>query len=53
LQDFCFQPNIHINIQAIKKHTKEQIADWFNNLQGNICEAVAKIDGKASFESDV
>jgi coproporphyrinogen III oxidase len=44
-----------MNTQAIRKHshTKEQIADWFSNLQGSICEAVAKTDGKASFESDL
>ena len=32
--------------------TKEFIADWFKSLQDNICEALEKLDGKATFEED-
>ncbi len=33
--------------------TKEQIADWFKELQDNICRSLEKLDGKATFEQDL
>jgi coproporphyrinogen III oxidase len=33
--------------------TKEEIADWFKGLQGRICNALEKADGKGKFQSDV